>query len=42
MVNSKCAQNTSANKRYKLLLHRHNNAEFSIIDGQAAETETNP
>jgi len=42
MVNFKCAQNTSVNKHYKLLLHRHNSAQFSIMDGQAVETETYP
>jgi hypothetical protein len=40
MVNFKCPQNTSVNKCYKLLLHRHNSAQFSIVYGQAVETET--
>jgi len=40
MVNSKCPQNMSVNKHYKLQLHRHNSAQFSIMYGQAVETET--
>jgi len=38
----KCPHNTSVKKRYKLLLHWHNSAQFSIMYGPAAETETYP
>jgi hypothetical protein len=40
VVNSKCPKNTSINKHYKLLSHGDNSAQFSIMYGQAVQTET--